>query len=315
MLPWLRTFCTVVEAGSVSQGAARLQLSQPAVTRQLQALERELGSRLLRRGRRGTVPTPLGEAVYRHAVRALKEAEACRRLAERWRVESGGSLVVGAGLTLVLFTLPPVIARFRAEHPHVRLRVVTGTSEEVAARLLDYRVDVAVATSPPRRPGLRATPLFRDPLVLAVAPSHPRAGAGSAQLAELAGQPLLAPGPGSGLRRELEEVLDRRGIRAAAVMEFDSLEAIKTMVALDLGVAVLPLSAVRDDAAAGRIRVLSLVDWPPPGGRTVTLLEREDPYAPAPARAFAALARAMLAQPPSGPVRPAPPAARGRRSG
>lgn len=315
VLAWLRTFCEVVEAGGVSQAAARLHLSQPAVTRQLQALERELGGPLLRRGRRGTAPTPLGEAVYRHAVRALREAEACRRVAERWRAESGGNLVLGAGLTLVLFTLPPVIARYRAQHPDVRLRVVTGTSEEIADQLLEYRVDVAVATSPPPRPGVRATPLFRDPLVLAVAPSHPLAGAGAARLADLAGQPLLAPGPGSGLRRELEEVLRRRGVAAAAVMEFDSLEAIKTMVALDLGVAVLPLSAVRDDVAAGRLRTVTLADWPPPGGRTVTLLERDDPYAPAPARAFAALARSMLAEDAAAPVTPAPRAARGRRSG
>lgn len=316
MLPWLRTFCAVVEAGSISRAAARLHLSQPAVTRQLQALERELGGPLLRRDRRGATPTPLGEAVYRHAARALREAEACRRVAEQWRGEAGGSLVLGAGVTLVLFTLPPVIARYRREHPGVRLRVVTGTSEEVVEHLRDHRVDVAVVTTvPAKTAGLRVTPLFRDPLVLAVAPGHPLAGRGRARVADLAGQPVLAPGPGSGLRRHLEEVFHRRRVAAAVVMEFDSLEAIKAMVALDLGVAVLPWSAVRDDAAAGRVRIVELADWPPPGGRTVTLLERDDPFTPPPARAFAALAKAMLAERPAEGLRPAPPAARDRRSG
>lgn len=296
MLALLATFCAVVDARSMSEAAARLHLTQPAVSRQIQALERELGVRLLLRGPRGVEPTPAGRAVYAHAARALREAEACRRLAEEWRQPGRGSLTVGAGLTLVLFTLPPVIARYRASWPEVRLRVVTGTSEETAERLLRHEVDVALVTSPARHRGLRATPLFRDPLVVVTAPGHRLAASQAVPVAELAVERLIVPGAGSGLRRHIEQVLLGRGIHPAVAMEFDSLEAVKTMVALELGVAVLPLSAVREDAAAGRVVAIPLADWPPPGGRTVSLLERRDGGATGAARAFAALAREMLAQ-------------------
>lgn len=297
MMQWLETLCAVVAAGSISEAAALLRLTQPAVTKQIRALEAELGVQLLVRGPRGVTLTPIGEAIHRHAARAGSEAAACRRLAAEWRNPSQGRLAVGATPALVAYTLSPVVARFRLDRPAVRIEMLTGPSEETVERLLEHKVDVGLVTAPVDEPNIRVSPLFHDALVLATAPRHPFAWGGPVGVADLAGQPLITTGPGSGLRRQVEQVLFSRAVTTPIAMACDSLEAIKAMVALDLGIAILPQSTVAEDATRQRVAAVPLADWPPPAGRTVALVERAGSYAPGPAAAFADLARLLLAQP------------------
>lgn len=307
MLHLLRSFCAVVEAGSLNRAAEGLHLTQPAVTRHIAALEHELGARLLLRGPRGVTLTPAGQEVYGHARRALAAVRACHNAAAGWATPDRGRLAVGAGLTLILFTLPPVIGEFRRRHPAIQVEVRSGTSREVLGQLLAYEVDLAFVTSPVESRELRSYPLFVDPLVVAAAPNHPpAAGWGAAAgrgphrppaaevaLEALAGQTLIALRPGSGLRQYVDQVLEGRGISPRVVMEFDSIEAIKTMVTLGLGLALLPWSSVRDDFDAGLLVAARPAGWPDPG-RTVALVVRRDGYRTGAMRRMIALARLRL---------------------
>lgn len=295
MLHLLETFCAVVAAGSLNRAAEALHLTQPAVTKQIRSLERELGVQLLLRGPQGVSLTPVGRQIHHHARRALAAARACRRVAAEWNAPDRGRLVVGAGLTLTLFTLPPVIAAFRRRHPAVQVEVRTGGSRETLEALLNYEVDLALVTSPVAHGELQVTPLFRDPLVLAAAPGHPVAAGPAVTTAALADAALIGFTRGSGLRQYTDQVLEARGVAPQVVMEFDSIEAIKTMVALNLGVALLPWSAVREDANHGRLAALPVADWPD-AGRTIALVSRRDGYLTAPMRQFRQLAREMLLQ-------------------
>lgn len=289
------TFCAVVAAGSLNQAAERLHLSQPAVSKQIRALEAELGVQLLHRGARGVELTPVGRQVHRLARRAVAAMEGCRRVADAWRDPAQGRLVVAAGLTLTLFSLPPVIQAFRQAAPEVRLEVVTLNSREALTALLNFEADVAWVTSPQQHPEVQAVPLFTDPLMLVGAPGRPL----PAVAAELGGAPLISFKSGSGLRQYVDQVLESRGVRPQAAMEFDSIEAIKTMAALDLGLALLPWSSVREEAATGRLVARRLADWPDQG-RTVTLLRRRAGLRPGAVNRFTAIARAVMQERSSG---------------
>jgi DNA-binding transcriptional LysR family regulator len=289
VLQYVESFCAVVEAGSLNLAAERLHLSQPAVSKQIRAMEAELGVQLLVRSARGVELTPVGRQIYRLARRALAVEAGCRRAAETWRGAGAGRLIVGAGLTLTLFSLPPVIQAFRERVPAVRLEVVTGDSRESLARLLAFEVDVALVTSPVVHPEVQAIPLFVDPLVVVAAPGTvlPRSIAG------LGGAALISFRRGSGLRQYVDQVLESHGARPEVVMEFDSIEAIKTMAGLGLGLALLPLSAVREEVGSARLTMTRLVDWPD-GGRTVTLLRRRAGLRSGAVSRFTAIARAVL---------------------
>lgn len=285
----LETFVAVVQAGSLNEAAERLHISQPAVSKQMRALEGELGVQLLVRGARGVELTPVGRRIYRMAQRAVAAAEGCRRIARAWSDPAQGRLVIAAGLTLTLFTLPPAIQAFRQRYPGVRLEVLTGDSREAAARLLAFEADVALVTSPQPHPEIQAIPLFIDPLVAVGAPGHTLPD----HVAGLGGATLISFAGGSGLRQYVDQVLEGHGARPEVVMEFDSIEAIKTMVALDLGVALLPWSAVREDVAHGRLAAVRPADWPD-AGRTITLLRRRAGFRAGTAGAFTAIAREVL---------------------
>ncbi|HYF92132.1 MAG TPA: LysR family transcriptional regulator [Symbiobacteriaceae bacterium] len=289
MLKSLEALCAAVETGSLSLAADRLHLTQPAVSKQIRVLEDELGVQLLVRGARGVELTPVGRHVHRMARRAVVAAEGCRRAAAAWKDPDHGRLVVAAGSTLTLFTLPPVIQAFRTRVPGVRLDVVTGDSRECLNLLLGFEADVALVTSAFPHPEVQAIPLFTDPVVAAAAPGT----ALPATVAEMQGATLISFRGGSGLRQYVDQVLEARAVRPEVVMEFDSVEAIKTMVELGLGVALLPWSAVRADAAAGRLAAGPLRDWPD-AGRTVTLLRRRAGLRAGPVAPFTAIAREVL---------------------
>lgn len=292
MLQYVETFCTVVEAGSLNLAAERLHLSQPAVSKQIRAMEAELGAQLLERSARGVEMTPVGRQIYRLARRALAVEAGCRRAAESWRDPASGRLVVGAGLTLTLFTLPPVIQAFREQVPAVRLEVVTGDSRESLARLLAFEVDVALVTSPVPHPEVQAVPLFVDPLVVVAAPGTvlPQ------RIDQLGAASLISFRRGSGLRQYVDQVLEGHGARPDVVMEFDSIEAIKTMAGLGLGLALLPLSAVREEVASARLTMTRLPDWPD-AGRNVTLLRRRAGLRSGAVSLFTSIAREVLTKP------------------
>jgi DNA-binding transcriptional LysR family regulator len=189
----LLTFCAVAEAGSFSAAARELALTQPAVSQQVAALERELGARLLHRGPGGLTLTEAGTVALDHA-QAVAERLA---LADVQLAELGddrGALRVG-GFPSALATLVP--AAIASVVPQ-RVEAVEGTSEQLAAGVADGSLHVAVlfqdAAAPPREhAGLRRHELLDEPFVVAVGPEHRLAGRRTVRLRDLAGDPWVAP--------------------------------------------------------------------------------------------------------------------------
>lgn len=257
MLHLLESFLVVAETGSLNKAAEALHLTQPAITRQIKALEAQLGAVLLTRTTHGTELTPAGRAVLPHARQALAAVAACRHAA----VEATGGdplrIRIAAGMMITLYTLPPVINAFRAKYPQVGVDLHPGHHRDVLERLIAYEADVALIASTVTSPEVKATKLFSDPLLLV---SLPEAEPPS-RLADLQGKPLLVLQPQAGLRTEVERALSDRGI-TCRLIEHPSVETIKTAALLQMGSTILPASAVREDVRAGKLIALPIGDWP-----------------------------------------------------
>jgi len=286
MLDLLKTFCAVVDSGSLSKAAESLHLTQPAVTRKVHALEKELGAVLFQRTSRGMELTPAGRAVLKHARQAVAAVQACQGAALTASARAESRLRIAAGINVTMYCLPGALARFRERWPGVQVDLRPGHYREAIDRVLNYEADVAIIGSDVLVPGLRELQLLADPLVLI---SPPGSEGGPVRLAELNGASLLIMPAQSGLRREVEQVLEQQGIRCSLV-EFPSPETLKGAVSLGMGSAIVPTASVQEDVRAKRLVMRPLMDWPLPA-RMVRALVRKEGATPEPARRFIELLR------------------------
>jgi DNA-binding transcriptional LysR family regulator len=259
----LRVFAAVVEVGGFTKAAGVLHLSQPAVSKAVLGLEREVGMPLVERGSRAVRLTEAGAALYERA-RELFAVE--RSAEEELRALRGlerGVLRIGASTTVATYMLPPVLGEFRARHPGVALRVTSANTRAVARALLRRRLDVALVEGPVDDPRLTAEPWQEDELVVIAPPAHPLAAAARPVPGRaLAGESLIVREPGSGTRAVAEAALAARGLAPRVALTLGSTEAVKQAVAAGLGLAVVSRAAAADQLALGRVgevRVAGLV--------------------------------------------------------
>lgn len=280
MLHLLESFCAAAEAGSLNKAAEALHLTQPAITRQIKALEGQLGVVLLTRTPHGVELTPAGQAVLPHARAAIAAVAAARHAAAAATGSGPQRLRIAAGLVVTLYTLPPVIAAFKEAYPSIPVDLIPGQHREVLDRLLEYKADVAFIASDVAARETKAIKLFSDPLLLV---SHPQPEPPRC-LSDLEGRTLFVLQPQAGLRQEVERALADHGV-TCRLAEHPTVETIKTAVQLQMGTTILPLSAVRDDLRAGRLVGLDIADWPA-SSRTVRAFVRTEGSLPEPVRTF-----------------------------
>ena len=178
---------------SVTQAASALGTSQPAISRALKALERELGFDLfVREGRAFSRITPQGARVLEYATRALAEIDSLKAVAADLNQDSRGTLSIATTHTQARYVLPPVVQAFRERYPDVELHLHQGTSEQIAEMVATDRVQLAIATgSDGLFPGLVLLPVYRWHRQVIVPKHHPLAASKKLTLAELAKYPLV----------------------------------------------------------------------------------------------------------------------------
>jgi LysR family transcriptional regulator, cell division regulator len=285
LAPHLTSFLEVARSGSVSVAAARLHLSQPAVTKQMQALERELGLAVLERAGRGVQLTQAGQLLRDHAQRSAALLKDCRAALDELATGRAGRLTLGAGVTTSILALPAWLRRFRKERPGVDLHIRTGSSQTVERWVLDREIDGGFVTSESQHPDLVITRLFAEEIVLVVAGDSPLRGR-----VDPARVPLILFPPHTGFRAFLDAHLAAAGQSFDVKMESDSVEAIKAFVRADLGAAYLPETAVRRELGSRALRKLSVRGVPILRRRT-SFIRRYDRRPSAAFQHFAAIIR------------------------
>jgi DNA-binding transcriptional LysR family regulator len=255
-LSQLKSFRAVAEAQSFTRAAARLQLTQSAVSQRIKALESELGQNLFHRGRGGVTLTAAGRGALELAQRILDEVDALRDEVSGGAEPRGRVRIAAASPSLLeLFDGP--FRSFGRAHPGVEIatRATTNTSQTLAD-LREGLADIGFVSLPVDSTALRVTPLFEDELVLVVDPDHPLAQGGEFSATALAGEQLALFAPDATVRRTCEELFQRLGVALPLAVEVSDIQLIKRAVVQGVGSSVLPAWSVRDEVEAGRIAQL-----------------------------------------------------------
>jgi LysR family transcriptional regulator, transcription activator of glutamate synthase operon len=279
----LDAFLTLAQEGRFISAARRLGVSQSGLSRQLQSLERELGTRLLVRTPRGVVLTEAGHHYLVHAQRALDSIRRGASEIQEMSHTARGSVALGTLPTVGAYLLPDLIVRFHKKHPEVVMLLVEGIAEELEERVAKGELDLAVLNLPVRRVDLVAQKLWTEDFVLAVPRGHKLAQTkGPVPLRAVLGEPLVVI-PGVVATRALEAVAEAAGERLNIVLETDSPEGMRRMVERGLGLALMPSLMARERTGRG-FEVVEVGE----GGvkRQVALLHRGEGYLSAAARAL-----------------------------
>jgi DNA-binding transcriptional LysR family regulator len=256
-LEHLRTLVAIAEQGSLSAAGRALRISQPAVTKQIQRIESELGLPLLVRGpRRGAELTLAGERTLAFARATLANLESLERELAAFKVVGQGTLTLAASTIPGEYLMPGLLAGFRAKYPQVKVEMTISDTADVATKVLADQVDVGVIGSTVKRPGLRLERLVGDEIVLAVPPGHPFAGREGVPVAELRDQPLILREEGSGTQRSVEALLAAAGLslpKENVALILGSTQAILRAVEQGLGIGFVSARASAQAQADGHL--------------------------------------------------------------
>lgn len=236
----LRGFCTVVESRSISKAAARLHLTQPTVSLQVQALERELSTTLFERRGPKIELTPEGELLYGLAHTLVDELtgldgafEARRNKVER------GRLAIAAGESTIQYVLPTTVQKFAAVHPGISLALNNVTGADGLQQLRERRVDFCVGPLLDVRPDLEFEPVVSFNPVLITAPDHPLSKFRKVSLKQISQYPLILPPRHLSTWRQVELVFLRNRLPYEVRFEMGGWEVIKRYVELGLGISIV----------------------------------------------------------------------------
>jgi DNA-binding transcriptional LysR family regulator len=239
-LDQLQAFALVVELGTFSGAAERLNFTQPAISQQLRKLERHLGVRLVERLGRRARPTAAGRDLLAH-IRSIDKAVADALGA--MAAHSGGDrgrLRLGTGATACTYLLPPILRDLRMRMPLLEIVVSTGNTPDMLRSVDDNILDAALVTLPAPGRMFQVTRIYEDELVAVFPVSERPIGTNVINARALINRPLVFYEAEGHTRRVIDDWFMRSGFAAKPIMELGSVEAIKELVAVGLGWSVLP---------------------------------------------------------------------------
>ena len=252
----LRLFASVVEHGGFTKAAGKLNLSQPAISKSLNELEKQLDVVLMERSGRSIRLTDAGRTLFARASQLFGVERAAEQELRELRGLERGVLRIGASTTIATYMLPLVLGRFHARYPGVRIQASSANTRSVLRMLLQFRVDVALVEGPVSHPQVEVKPWRDDELVVIAAPDHALFAQSRVDVGELAAQTFLVREPGSGTRVVSERALALHGVRLTKTMRVGGTEAIKQAVAAGLGLGIVSRAAARDQLSLGKLAIL-----------------------------------------------------------
>lgn len=243
------------------RAAERANATQPTLSEQIRALEMRLGTQLVERTRGRVSLTPLGQQIAEIARRMLRDAGEIRCLAANGGREPSGLLRLGLPPTIGPYLLPLVAPHLRMTFPHLKLYVCEGIPRTLPQALENGIHDLIIAQMPVRSADIVSVTLFREPLYLIVASDHALAGRTTATLQEIEGQDVLVLSPGHQLHDNVVSICEDAGARLRTEFEGTSLDMLREMVVMGMGVTFMPAFYVRRELVNDpNVRILSISD-------------------------------------------------------
>lgn len=259
----LRIFYTVARWKSFSRAAQALDISQPAVSIQVQELEKSLDVKLFDRRARGVQLTDVGELAYDYAHRIFSlSAELMDALGDVQTLRTG-HLTLGASSTPGEYILPIAVGRFLQQYPGVGVELNISNTRSIVRQILERELDLGMIGSglEDGGAGLEVATYAMDNIVLVASPSHPLARASSVSVEDVAQEGLVIREEGSATRSSAEECFAASGVRPKIVMELGSNQAVKLAAQSGVGVGVISRYGVGAEVKAGLLQVLAVTGW------------------------------------------------------
>jgi len=249
----VRLFTAVADAGGVAAAARARRISQPAISRAIRELERQLGVDLFERSTRRVRLTTEGAEIYRHAKEVFSAERAIEDAVAELKGVRRGTLRIGASTTIATYVLPELIAEFARQYPEIELRLSAVHTRILVEMLRRYELDVALAEAPVNDDAITVTPWRVDEMVVIAGRGHRLAKRKSIAPSELSDELFLLREPESGTRSIVVAALENARIRVRRSLSIDGTEVIKQVVAEGLGIAMVSRFAIADQLAVGKL--------------------------------------------------------------
>jgi LysR family transcriptional regulator, nitrogen assimilation regulatory protein len=242
----LSYFVRIAELGSITRAASHLRVAQPALTRQVQRLEDELGVTLFTRVNRGVRLTEAGQKLLESATRILRDVERTSDEIRAQDAHPSGKIILGITPTLCPVLAPELFSRMRQHYPMIELKVVHAGMVRLEEMIIDGRVDLALLSELSRSRMIVSTRLAEEEMVLVTKPGTRPFGIVTA--AELRRTTLIL---GDGLRAAMDALLAGLGIELKVQVELNDHETIRLMVQQGVGASILPHASVARECVRG----------------------------------------------------------------
>jgi LysR family hydrogen peroxide-inducible transcriptional activator len=273
-LQQLRYVTLVAETLHFRRAAERAHVTQPTLSAQLSKLEDELGVQLVERSRARVVMTPEGEDIAARARRILAELDEIADIARRGQTMLAGTIRVGVVQSLGSYFLPLVIPDLHKRYPDLRLYVREGLADDLVGRLDAGSLDLLFFPLPVRGSEFAVARLFREPLLAVAAMDHPIAQMDRVPPERLAGERILTLEKGHRLHDQVRRISEETGAEISLDYGATSLDTIRQMVAMNLGISLLPALYVRSEVQPNQMVTSCPLEGPQPF-RAVGMVWRE----------------------------------------
>ncbi|MDB5803849.1 MAG: hypothetical protein JWN73_1171 [Betaproteobacteria bacterium] len=257
----LQHFLAAVRHGSLTEAAATLEISQPALSKSINALEKSIGARLLERGRFGVRPTPYGEALLARGNVIEAELRNAQSEIDAMKGAHRGHVLLGCGPTEANRLLPRAIGRINRSHPELRITVLYGLNEALMPWVKQGEIDFALSSIPPHAadPELAHDHLFTESGAVVARLHHPLAKKRNLSMADLARYPWVLPRRREMERRALDDLFLAHGLELRdAAIETTSTVLMKSMLMQSDYLTFLPRELIYWELEAGQLTTLAL---------------------------------------------------------
>ena len=258
----LRTFFLVAKEKSITRAAHALHITQPAVTMQIKAFEKNLDVKLLRKSGKELQLTDMGNVLYGYAERIFQVVEELEYTLKGYGDLTKGSLTIGTTRSFARHLMPGLLSRFQERFPSVKVYLKVGSSQEIADGVEAFKYDLGIIGRIPHLSNLKIVPYTREEFCVVISSNHRLASKSTVSILELKNEPIIIRESGSGSRHAILMLLASHKVKPSVLVEAGSVEFIKEYIIKERGISFLYKPEVELEVKMGLLKTLEIYEGP-----------------------------------------------------